>query len=56
LPELIAQLSKPLDAPRSEDELRPVRCKRPRGGLAEAAARAGDDDNLAFDILHEASP
>jgi hypothetical protein len=48
--DLIDQRVKPLGAPRSEYDGRPALGEMSRRGVAQAAAGAGNDDNLACDV------
>ena len=43
----------PVQTPRAEHELRAARRKQERSRLADAAARAGDGDDLALNSFHE---
>ena len=48
--QLFGQRLKPVEPARAENELRAFAREMPRGGLAQPAARAGDDDDLAVDV------
>jgi hypothetical protein len=56
-PELFGERFEPVDPPRAQNQLRAALRQQARRGLAEAAARSGDHDDLVFNSFgHASSP